>query len=70
MNKIIFDVKEVAKYLRCSESCIRRLKQESKIPYFRIAKKVLFDKDMIDEWIRQNQIMSIDEITGEVKVYE
>lgn len=72
MEKVILTVKEMAKYLNCSESCIRKLKQESKIPYFRVATKILFDKNIIDNWIYQNQIISIDCKNNnlDVKIYE
>lgn len=60
MEKVMFTVKEVADYLNCSESAIRKLKTESKIPHFRLGKKILFEKRFINQWLYKNQIMSID----------
>ena len=51
----VFTVKELAKYLRCSESTIRKLVRENNIPYFRLNSKINFSKDRIDEWIKNQE---------------
>lgn len=51
----VFNVKEVAKYLNCSESTIRKLVRETKIPFFKICSKISFYKKSIDEWIEKLQ---------------
>lgn len=56
MERIILNVKEVTKYLSVSESTIRKLVREKKIPHFRILSKILFDKELIDKWVSNNQI--------------
>ena len=45
------NVKEVKEYLSVSESTIRKLVRENKIPYFRVASKILFEQEKIDQWI-------------------
>ena len=40
----IMNVKELAKYLKCSESAIRNLVRSNSIPYFRIGVKINFNK--------------------------
>lgn len=55
-NTITLDVKELSSFLHCSESTIRKLIRENKIPYFRIASKILFVEADIQEWINQNSI--------------
>lgn len=55
MNKIVFNVKELAKYLSVSESTIRKLIREKKIPHYRIFSKILFDKEVIDRWLINNE---------------
>ncbi len=47
----VMNVKEVAEYLNCSESSIRNLVREKKIPNFRIGSKLNFRKKTIDEWL-------------------
>lgn len=54
MNRVVFNVKEVAKYLSVSESTIRKIIREKKIPHYRIYSKILFDKEIVDEWLKNN----------------
>ena len=56
MQTELLTVKELAKWLRCSESCIRKLKREKIIPVQKgIASKVLFNKKDIDEYLEKNK---------------
>ena len=55
VERIVFNVKEVAKYLSVSESTIRKLVREKKIPFFRILSKILFNKELIDKWISNSE---------------
>lgn len=61
-NNIIFNIEEVAQYLKCSISCVRSLVRKKEIPYFRIGNRLNFKKDTIDMWIRNQeiQIMNIE----------
>lgn len=54
MNDYVLTVKELNNYLNCSESTIRKLIREKKIPYFKVATKILFKKSTIDDWILLN----------------
>ena len=55
-DNIKFTVKSIAKYLACSESSIRKLVKENKIPHYKIYAKILFDKVIIDKWLYENQL--------------
>ncbi len=55
MEKIVFNVKEVAKYLSVSESTIRKLVRENGVPYYRIYSKILFNREIIDLWLKDKQ---------------
>ena len=44
----VFDVKEVAEDLHCSQSTIRKLLKNNQIPSFRVAYRVFFKKSLID----------------------
>ena len=57
----IFDVKELTRYLRCSDSTVRKLIKNKEIPNFRIANRFYFKKELIDIWI-QNQCMKSVEV--------
>lgn len=50
MNEV-FNIKELANYLHCSESTIRKLVRNKVIPSFRIANRIFFRKNFIDMWI-------------------
>ncbi len=45
------NVTETAKYLRVSESIVRRLVKQVRIPFFKIEGRYLFYKDRLIEWI-------------------
>lgn len=47
----VFNVKELATYLNCSISSIRKLVRTNQIPNFRIGSKLNFKKELIDEWV-------------------
>lgn len=71
----ILNVRELANYLKCSESKIRNLVRDKAIPNFRIGSKINFNKEAINLWIKnqemtntnkeninQNRIISIKEV--------
>lgn len=57
----VFDVKELTKYLRCSESTVRKLIRQKEIPNFRVANRIFFKRALIDTWI-QNQCLKSCEV--------
>lgn len=57
-NKQMLTVKELAVYFCVSESTIRKMVRESRIPFIRIFSKILFNKSVIDNWINSNQVNS------------
>lgn len=61
----VFDVKEVADYLRCSQSTVRKLLRKREIPCFRIACRIYFKKSLIDLWIQNQCLRSCEVIQNE-----
>lgn len=61
----VFDVKELTKYLRCSESTVRKLIRNREIPNFRIANRIFFKKALIDIWIQNQCLQSCEVIRNE-----
>ena len=47
----IFNINELTKYLHCSESTVRKLIRNRKIPNFRVGYRIFFRKRDIDKWI-------------------
>ncbi|MDD2518716.1 MAG: helix-turn-helix domain-containing protein [Bacilli bacterium] len=56
-NKQMLTVRELAGYLCVSESTIRKMVRESRIPFIKIISKILFNKSVIDSWIESNQVI-------------
>jgi excisionase family DNA binding protein len=48
----VLTVAEAAVFLRISESIVRRLIRERRIPYFRIEGRYLFYRPVLEEWVR------------------
>ena len=61
----VFDVKEVADYLHCSQSTIRKLLKNNQIPSFRVAYRVFFKKSLIDLWINNQSFRSCEVMKNE-----
>lgn len=58
----VFNIKELANYLPCSESTVRKLVSNKAIPSFRIANRIFFRKNFINVWI-DNQCSSNCKVT-------
>ena len=56
----VFNVKEVASYLHCSESTIRKLLKNKAIPCYRIAYRIFFKKSLIDAWINSQSTLCVE----------
>lgn len=50
VQRLIMNVPEVADFLRISESMVRRLVKEKRIPYFKIQARFLFYRLAIEKW--------------------
>lgn len=55
----IFNVKELADYLKCSVSSIRTLVRNKQIPFFRINSKLNFQKEAIDNWVHNQEMQNM-----------
>ena len=62
----VMNVKEVAEYLNCSQSSIRNLVRDKKIPVFKINSKLNFNKEAIYNWVHTQELMSLQ--TQEINV--
>ena len=56
MENVMLDVKECSDYLNISVSLLRKLVKRKEIPHNRVGIKILFSRNEIDKWIRNNQI--------------
>lgn len=55
MTKEICGIKELAKYLGISESGVRKLVSEKRIPYFKVLSCIKFDLKEINLWLEESQ---------------
>lgn len=55
----IMTIREVADFLRLSEATIYRLAQAKKIPAMKIGRTWRFQKHLIEEWMRQQGVESM-----------
>ena len=51
----VLTVKEVANYLNCSTSVVRKLVLNKKIPFYRVGNRILFRKISIDNWVYEQE---------------
>ena len=61
MPKKIMDVSEVARYLGFSTKKIYRLADDHKIPAIRVGRQYRFVKKIIDDWLKEMSISSLNE---------
>lgn len=54
-NNKILSLKELASYLNCSTSTIRKLIKNEKIPFFKIGNKYYFSLLTVESWIKENE---------------
>ncbi len=45
------NVTEVADYIGCSQSMVRKLIRTKEIPFYKLGTKIVFQKSVIDWWI-------------------
>jgi excisionase family DNA binding protein len=54
---VVFTVSDTAKFLRVSESLVRRLIRERRIPFLQIDGRYLFYRPAVEEWLRAKTII-------------
>lgn len=54
-NNQMMTVKELADYVCISESTVRKLVRESKIPFVKVLSKILFNKKKVDNWLAEKE---------------
>jgi len=51
MERLLFDIKQISKYLNIKEKTIYCKVESGEIPYYRIGGLIRFKKDEIDTWL-------------------
>jgi excisionase family DNA binding protein len=63
----ILTVKQLSNYLGLAEVTIYKKVSESVIPFFKVGRRVLFKKDVIDSWFSKHRNLTCDEFNNEVE---
>jgi excisionase family DNA binding protein len=60
------NLKEVAEYLRKSKSSVYKWCTSAQIPHIKAGKNLLFNKDVIDEWLSANSVPTKEELGNSI----
>jgi len=52
-HESLMDVMETARYLNIGRSKVYEMAKEGMLPHLRVGASLRFDRDALDEWIRQ-----------------
>jgi len=66
LTPAVLNVDETAEFLRISESIIRRLIREHRIPYFQIEGRYLFYRIALESWIMERMVKANGESANEL----
>lgn len=61
-------VSEVSQMLRISKGAVYNMTSTRQIPFFKKCGRVYFDRNEIDEWIRQDRFKTIKQLQAEVEM--
>ncbi|MGE5444788.1 MAG: helix-turn-helix domain-containing protein [Ignavibacteriales bacterium] len=50
----LLDTHSLGQYLGTSDWSVRNLKRKGKLPFVKIGRRIFYDRDEIDAWIKRN----------------
>jgi excisionase family DNA binding protein len=59
MEKATLEAKQAAQYLGCSYWTILEMAKKGQVPHIRVGKRVLFRKNVLDQWMEEQEKLSI-----------
>lgn len=54
-DSIAFNAREAAAYLKIHYETLLKMSRKKQIPHYRIGRKLLFRKDVLDQWIQEQE---------------
>lgn len=69
ISKSVLNLDEVTKLTGLSKSHIYKLTCWGKIPHYKQAKHLYFDREEIEAWLKENRIKTIEELDQEASTY-
>jgi excisionase family DNA binding protein len=67
LSKSVLTIEEVCTLTKLSKSTIYKFTCLGKIPHFKQAKHLFFDRVEIEAWLKENRGFNVDEIKSEAK---
>ena len=58
-QKKVLTVEELSAYTGYAESYIYKLTSTKQIPHYKSNRKIFFDRDEIDAWVKKNQVQDV-----------
>lgn len=59
-SKKVMTLNEFCQYTGYSKNYVYKLTSRNEVPHFKRGKKVFFDKDIIDQWLKMNPITDLE----------
>lgn len=69
LKKSVLNIDEVSQYTGLSKSTLYKLTSSNKIPHYKKAKHLFFDRKEIQMWLKSNRIKTSDELDHEASTY-
>ena len=64
MQKELLTIKQASDYLKLTTENLYRMTSEKRIPHFKPSKNLVFDRYQLDEWLEENAINTIPNISN------
>lgn len=69
LSKTVLNIDEVCLLTGLSKSTVYKFTHKGKIPYYRQAKHLYFDRIEIENWLKQNRQKTVDEYNAEASTF-
>lgn len=53
MDTVVMTVKDLCEYLKICRTTVYHLREKGGLPYFMAGNRVLFNKTLVDEWMKK-----------------
>jgi excisionase family DNA binding protein len=63
---MLLNLTELSDYIKLSKSTIYKGTMSHKIPHIKLGKKLLFEKDAIDQWLQKFNQPTIEEVEADI----
>ncbi len=61
ITRRLLNIDETSEYLGLAQTTIYKMVSQRRLPFVKVGRLVKFDKDLLDEWIKQHTFMPMPE---------